>query len=431
MKKYEKRICIYKKILVGLLVVGIFMIPSYWYYDIYARVPGTIRLRAGQEESIDLQVPVSGVVYQKTEEKVVAASAIPADSISVSLDKPVKITSVNANEYQMDLKLLGIIPFKNVNLHVVQEREIIPAGIPIGIYVKTEGVLVIDTGKFKDVEGNWQQPAEHILKSGDYIEAVNDKEVTSKKEFVEELEKSDGEELILRILRQEESMDVKIKPQKNGSGEFKVGIWIRDSAQGIGTLTYIDKNHQFGALGHGINDIDTSELMEVKGGTLYQTRILDITPGKSGTPGEITGMIQYNEENIMGSIQKNTTQGIFGAVNEQMEEQIGQESFPIGLKQDIEIGPAQIICTIGTERKFYDVRISRLDYIAENTNRGILLEVTDAELLSETGGIIQGMSGAPIIQNGKIIGAVTHVLVQNPTKGYGIFIENMLETSDN
>lgn len=430
--KKNKRIEYFQKILIVVCCMGILAIPSYWYYDIYTRVPEVIRLRVGQEENLDFRVPVSGEVYQKSigtpsEEKIVETTAVPVSSVHIDLDKPVRITSGVANAYEMDLKLLGIIPFKSVNLEVVQDKKLIPAGIPIGIYVKTEGVLVIDTGKFKDMNGDWKKPSEYVLNSGDYIERVNDTPVKNKKEFVSQIAACEGNELILSVLRQNETIQVKLKPEKDEQGAYKAGIWVRDSAQGIGTLTYLNEENEYGALGHGINDMDTSELMEMESGTLYTTKILSVLPGKSGTPGELTGMIQYSEENILGDIQKNTAKGIYGKGNEEMSRSIRQEPIPIGLKQDIQLGKAQIICTINNERKIYDVEIRKLDYTKENTNRGIILEVTDEELLSKTGGIVQGMSGAPILQNGKLIGAVTHVLVQNPAMGYGIFIETMLD----
>ncbi len=424
-----KCLIIYKKILILLLALGIIAIPSYWYYDIYTRIPAVIRIHAGQEQNINLKVPVSGELYQKKEDsKIIQTTAVPAESIHVQLDKEITIAPTYANQYQMNLKLFGMIPFKNVDLQVIQDISLIPAGIPIGIYVKTEGVLVIDTGKFKDLNGDWQQPAEHILQGGDYIEKVNGIPVTSKKDFINCIAACGGKEMILTVLRGEETIDVKIEAVQNENGEYKVGLWIRDSAQGIGTLTYIDNKNKFGALGHGINDIDTSELMDLNYGTLYTTKILSVTPGKSGVPGEITGVIQYEEENILGEISANTRDGIFGNGNEQLVEQLDTTALPIGLKQEIQIGPAEIVCTIDDTTKSYQVNITKVDYTAKNSNRGILLEVTDPELLLKTGGIIQGMSGAPIIQNGKIIGAVTHVLVQDATKGYGVFIENMLES---
>ncbi|MDD2971720.1 MAG: SpoIVB peptidase [Lachnospiraceae bacterium] len=447
----NQRMLRYRNALRYLLCLGILAIPLYSYYDIYTRVPEVIRLRAGQEESLDFQVPVSGEVYRKSagnginlstertgersaETSVntspgtsIDMSAVPVTSVHIQLDKPVRIKPVEADTYEMNLRILGVIPLKNVNLEVVRDQKVIPAGIPIGIYVKTEGVLVIDTGKFKDDKGDWQEPSQYVLNSGDYIERVNQMAVTNKKEFVSQIAECEGEELVLDVLRQNEKIQVKLKPEKNENGEYKAGIWVRDSAQGIGTLTYLSEENEFGALGHGITDIDTSELMEVEGGTLYTTQIMDVLPGKSGTPGELTGMIQYQDDNILGEIQRNTAKGIFGKGTDNLTEYIHHTPVPVGLKQDIELGPAQIICTLDHDTKIYDVEIKKLDYAREDTNRGIILQVTDEELLSRTGGIIQGMSGAPILQNGKLIGAVTHVLVQDPTMGYGIFIETMME----
>ena len=219
------------------------------------------------------------------------------------------------------------------------------------------------------------------------------------------------------------------KPQLNEQGEYKLGIWIRDNAQGVGTMTYIDETGHFGALGHGINDVDTSTLMALQKGTLYHTEIIGITKGSNGSPGELTGFIEYDDRNILGIITENTTRGIFGVCSPKIAGE-EQEALPVGLKQEIETGPAQIRCSIGGDIENYEVEITDINLGNDNINRGIVLQITDERLLSETGGIVQGMSGSPIIQNGKIIGAVTHVLVQDSTKGYGIFIERMLEKTD-
>lgn len=433
--KNTKRWKSYKSMLYMLLATGLLSIPILLYYEMYTKVPNTIKIRAGLEQNLDFRVPASGELYREEvyREDVIetAGKAVPADSIHVDLEKPFTIVAGIAEDYKIDLKLFGMIPFKSVDLQVVQDKTLIPAGIPIGIYVKTEGVLVIGTGKFKDAAGIWQEPAVPAIQAGDYIEAINGEVLYGKKDFVSKVADCQGEEMILSIVRQNEAIDIKLRPMQNEQGEYKVGIWIRDSAQGIGTLTFIDNNGQFGALGHGINDIDTSTLMALEYGTLYNTKILSVTMGESGKPGELTGVIQYLDENILGEIEGNTAEGIFGVGNQQLEEKINQEPLPVGLKQEIKIGPAEILCTVDGETKWYDVAITKVDYAAPSVNRGILLEVTDQELLKETGGIVQGMSGSPIVQNGKIIGAVTHVLVQDSTKGYGVFIENMVESMNN
>jgi len=192
-------------------------------------------------------------------------------------------------------------------------------------------------------------------------------------------------------------------------------------------MTYIDENSCFGALGHGINDVDTSTLMELSNGTLYHTEIIGIIKGQNGSPGELTGFIEYDDDNIMGTITANTVKGIFGVCSEDVTSSNGYDYMPIGLKQEIKQGPAQIISSLGGEAETFEVEITEIRLENDDINRGIVLEITDPDLLAVTGGIVQGMSGSPIIQDGKIIGAVTHVLVNDPTRGYGIFIENMLE----
>lgn len=208
--------------------------------------------------------------------------------------------------------------------------------------------------------------------------------------------------------------------------EWKLGIWIRDNAQGIGTMTYEDADDTFGALGHGINDVDTSILMNLEEGVLYRTEIVGITRGAGGAPGELTGYIEYDSDNVIGEITENTVAGIFGVCDHTLLENTTFEPVPIALKQEIELGPAKIICSVSGEPEFYDVEIVEVNQEHENVNRGIVIRVVDEKLLMLTGGIIQGMSGSPIIQNGKLVGAVTHVLVNDSTKGYGIFIEEML-----
>lgn len=248
----------------------------------------------------------------------------------------------------------------------------------------------------------------------------------NKKQFIRAVEASEGEDLILTIKRNDEVTEVMVKPECNQSQNWKLGIWIRDNAQGIGTMTYEDTDGSFGALGHGINDVDTSMLMNLDEGTLYKTEIVGITRGTNGAPGELTGYIEYDSENVIGEITENTTAGIFGVCDEEIAEAACYEPIPIALKQEIELGPAQIICSVTGVPEFYDVEIVEVNLERDNVNRGIVIQVADEKLLTLTGGIVQGMSGSPIIQNGKLVGAVTHVLVQDSTRGYGIFIEEML-----
>ena len=221
-------------------------------------------------------------------------------------------------------------------------------------------------------------------------------------------------------------MEIKIKPEfSQNDHRYKIGTWIRDNTQGIGTMTYI-RGNAFGGLGHGIYDIDTGTLMNVKGGFLLTPDIYSIKKGKAGTPGEIVGGIEYKEENIIGSISKNTEKGIYGKTTN-----TDQRSYEIGYRQDVKKGKAYIFSDLSGTMKRYEIRINKVVPSDSDVLKSMEIEVTDKELLKLTNGIIQGMSGSPIIQDGKLIGALTHVFVNDPTKGYAILIETMLYEMDN
>ena len=287
-------------------------------------------------------------------------------------------------------------------------ETVLLGGTPVGIYMETDGVMVLSTESMKGVDGEEYEPAAGLVQSGDYIMAVNGEAVTGKAELLDAVEHLDSGNVVLTIQRGEETMDIRIRPVECGPDEYKLGIWVRDNVQGLGTITFVTGQSRFGALGHGIHDVDTNVLMSVDSGTLYKTSIQDILKGEDGNPGTMEGIIVYNNYNILGSIDKNTEAGIYGTVDridELFDEQIPIET---ASTDEIETGSATIRCFVDNELKEYEI------------------QVTDPELLEKTGGIIQGMSGSPIIQNGKLIGAVTHVFVQDSTKGYGIFIENML-----
>lgn len=423
---YEARTRRYRIILYILLAAGLTVLLTAGYFRILSRIPSTIMVKAGVDEELDWQLPISGELYRKgidqQEEQAVMTSALP-----VNFAKPVTIRAKQVDRYCMELRLFGVVPLKNVDVEIIPDMLLRPAGIPVGIYVETEGILVAGVGSFEGELGNLEEPAKDIFQTGDYILEVNDCRLESKKQLTEEILHCEGQPLVFKLRRGENELYVKAQPALNQNGEYKLGVWVRDNAQGVGTMTYMDEQGRFGALGHGINDIDTGTLMNMGDGRLYHTEIIGITRGSSGNPGELTGFIEYDDRNIMGTITDNTVRGVFGECSSELMENNPNEFMELCLKQDIELGPAQIICSLGGGSHYYEVEILEVNIQNDHMNRGIVLEVTDEELLATTGGIVQGMSGSPIIQNGKIVGAVTHVLVNDPTRGYGIFIENMLE----
>ncbi len=423
-KKRALRFRIYKCALRTTLVLSCLSLVGMLYYYVDSSIPSVIHVRAGEEESFHLGVPARGEIVSVSES---GESNIPAGAVDIDLSRTVTLKTAENSAYEMRVKLFGILPFKQVGIQVIEDQELIPVGRPIGIYVKTDGVLVVGTGEFKGEDGTECSPCKYILKSGDYIRKVNGEVVTEKDDFIDLVERSGGREIVLTLERDGQLLELAVTPQKDSVGKYKIGAWVRDNAQGVGTMTYIDSRGNFGALGHGIADVDTSMLMLMEDGTLYETDIVDIKKGTTGTPGEMTGMIVYSNEHILGDITSNSSRGIFGVCNDRALAMGTREPLPIGLKQEIKLGGAQILCTVDGSARYYDVEITALHLDHDNVNRGIELKVTDPSLLQMTGGIVQGMSGSPIIQDGKFIGAVTHVLVQDSTRGYGIFIENMLE----
>ncbi len=408
--------------------------------DIYRAVPDTIYLKAGEESQISLNVPLSGEMarmdMQQSEEvmqqersstSVEAGTGANLETVHVDLAETVTMLANTESTYTLNLKLFGVIPFKTVQVEVIDDTLLYPVGMPIGIYVKTTGVLVVGTGEFTSEEGTIVKPSEHLLQTGDYILSVDGTPVEGKTDFVHRVANSEGKAMVMTINRNGEVFDIGIRAAKNEAGDYKLGIWVKDSAQGIGTLTYADVGGEFGALGHGVSDSDIGVLLDLDEGALYRTDIIGITKGEKGVPGELTGIIRYTESNRLGDVTGNSPVGIHGQLDTEVLSLLTEQPLPIGLKQEIEKGEAQIYCDVNGEAKYYDIRITGIDYDSENINKGLTIEVTDEELLSLTGGIVQGMSGSPILQNGRIVGAVTHVLVNDPTRGYGIFIENMLE----
>lgn len=384
----EYKLKSYRRFLYILLAASTIALLTAVYMDYWKKVPSTIKIRAGVEQQLDFHVPASGEIYQ---EEAVESISTRVNSLHVDFSKGVTLKANQIDNYVMDLKLFGIIPYKSVDIQVIQDKMLTPSGLPIGIYVKTEGVLVVGIGEFKNEKGDTISPANYILQAGDYILDVNGERVENKKQFISMVENSGGEEMIMSIRRNNEITEIKVKPEGNQNGEWKLGIWIRDNAQGIGTLTYIDDDNTFGALGHGINDVDTSTLMQLEEGTLYKTEIVGITRGKDGSPGELTGYIEYENDNIIGEITQNTAEGIFGVCSNGITEHTLYEPIPIALKQEVEIGPAQIICSVTGEPEFYDIEIEELHLENDNVNRGLVIKITDEELLTLTGGIIQGM----------------------------------------
>lgn len=378
---------IYRASLVTALMISFAVLTGSLYYQLDSSIPSVINVRAGEEESLQLGIPARAEIVSVSDQ---GASNIPEGAVDIDLSRPVTVKMASDATYQMQVRLFGFLPFKQVGIHVIEDQELIPVGVPIGIYVETEGVLVVGTGEFQGADGMSCSPGKNIVKSGDYVRKVNGVEIHEKEELIRMVEESGGEAVRLTVERNGEIMDLQIKPQRDVNNAYKIGVWVRDNAQGVGTMTYIDNQGNFGALGHGINDVDTSTLMHMEGGMLYETSIVEIKKGEVGNPGEMTGMIVYSDDRILGEIDSNSSRGIFGSCNSRALALGAEEPLPIGLKQEIEKGPAQILCTVDGSPKYYDVEITEIHLDHDNVNRGIELKVVDERLLEITGGSSRG-----------------------------------------
>lgn len=409
---------IIKRLLIGVGIVIIPLLMAAWVYFSWEKIPSKIHIHKGETEEFDFALPATAQISRQDR----AISAL-------DLGKPVTFYASDTDTYNMSVKLFGFIDFKEAEVSVIDTTKLKPVGKPIGIYVKTKGILVIDSGEFEGEGGMMQQPSA-LLQEGDYICAFNGEEINLKRDLMGKINECNGEPVVLTINRNGEIFDLKITPAKNKEGYYKLGIWVRDNAQGVGTMTYVTPHGEFGALGHGINDLDTATLMELDYGSLYHADIVAIKKGLAGEPGEMTGYISYKKNEYLGNVEQNTAEGIYGSVLDSFSKDVDTEFVDIALKQDVHLGPVQIYCTLDNEAAYYDAEITDIYQQSDNPGRGFKLHITDAELINETGGIVQGMSGSPILQDGKIIGAVTHVLVNDPTRGYGIFIESMLDAAE-
>ena len=419
---------VYNKILkisTCLLTLGFL---AFSYVTLKNSVPDNIRILVNDIEEFDFKVPMSADFIEDNIGVIsVNHESVPANQIKLDLKKPFSINSTATGDYKIQLKLFGFINLKEVNLDVIEVNQLIPSGEPIGIYIETNGVMVLGTGVITGEDGYNYEPSLNKLKSGDYVMEANGIKLTSKEQLLNLVLNSNGNEMELQVRRDEELFDTKIKPVIASTGEYRIGAWIRDNTQGIGTLTFQSLDGRFGALGHGITDIDTSLIMEIDHGSISRADIIAITKGRQGAPGELIGVINQSEANYLGSISKNTSQGIYGLMgNKKITNEQYERAVPIGLKQDLKIGPATILSCVENEVKEYDIVIEKIELNSQSPNKGMVIRIVDQKLIELTGGIVQGMSGSPIMQNGKIVGAVTHVFIQDSTKGYGTFIENML-----
>ncbi len=316
------------------------------------------------------------------------------------------------------------------NASVTGERRVNPIGRTIGLKLYTDGVLVVGMSEFEGIDGQMHEPYKNSgIKEGDMIKTINGKVISNTDELIKIINESNGQDVSIRYQRESEEIYTTITPIKGEQGDYMLGLWVRDAAAGLGTLTYYEEaTSSFAALGHGINDVDTNKLLNISNGELVTAQIISIVKGQKGKPGEIRGTIDNSIS--IGNIEVNSEIGVYGKVtNFDYINKVKLEEVPVAARNEIKEGKATIICQLTNEDKVqeYEIEIKKIYMLNYTDNKSMLIKVTDEKLIEKTGGIIPGMSGTPILQNGKFVGAITNVLLNDPTQGYAIFSDMMMQ----
>ena len=406
-----------KKSLLKTIIVVILII-SYVYICSIISIPENIVIFEG--DNLNLKIATGLSLSSRNQQTVLTASNIGTKKIDKEgIDK-------------LNLNLFGGIKLKSVNVAVIPKTTVIPLGTAIGMKLYTKGVLVVGMSQINTDNNEKTKPYENSgIEQGDMILAINNKEVSNTDELIGEVNNSNGNSIKIKYLKNNETLETSITPVKS-KNEYKIGLWVRDAAAGVGTLTFYEPStNSFMALGHGISDIDTEKIVEISNGELITANIVSIKKGEKGKPGEMKGTIDSG--NKIGEISKNTNLGVYGNVTNKSYLGIDSNNeMELATRSEIKEGRAQIICQLdNNEKNKYNIEIEKIYTMNNEDNKSMLIKVTDEELLNKTGGIIQGMSGAPIIQNGKFVGAITNVLVNDPTQGYAIFADMMIKQMRN
>lgn len=377
-------------------------------------------------------IPESIILFKGEELEV---NKIFGMSIEVSNMEEDNAIQTAINEYNVSTETINVgvnlfgIKVREISVNILEEMEVVPLGKLIGMKLYTDGVLVVGMSEIYGEDNKVYKPYENTgIKEGDRIIKINNEEIVSTENLIEVINDSKGEAITITYLHDEKTLETSIVPIATDKNSYKIGLWVRDTAAGVGTATFYDKDTgEIAVLGHGILDVDTEELIDISEGEITNTTVLSIVKGENGKTGKIQGIVEG--QTSIGEIYKNTYFGVYGKINDIRSLNTNErESVKVALRNEIKIGKATVMCTLDDGIvKEYEIEIEKI-YLNNNTNnKSMLVKVTDEELLEKTGGIIQGMSGSPIIQNGKLIGALTHVLVQNPKQGYAVFADTMIK----
>nr|WP_091838421.1 SpoIVB peptidase [Marininema halotolerans] len=407
-----------------LLVLGSMSTP----FRQYMAFPTELRLFSGTLKEISLTMPVAATAVV-SDPKVATVNRSTSDHVQVHLSHPFTVVPKNIGQTQLSLRLFGLVPVKKMKVKVLPDIRVIPGGQSIGVKMKSAGPIVVGHHL---VSGMGKSPSESSdIRVGDYILAMDGEPIHEIAEVAKVVTKAgeEGRAIQVRLRRGNKQKLVSLTPAWDKKEKvFRIGLYIRNSAAGVGTLTFYDPQREvYGALGHVITDMDTGEPIAVGGGKIIHSNVTSIQKGATGEPGEKRAIF-FRENHVLGTIKRNTPFGIFGSMSHEPDSGMIREPVPVGLSEEVKEGPAKILTVVdGQKVESYDIEIAHLIHQKFPATKGMIIKVTDPKLLKKTGGIVQGMSGSPILQNGKLVGAVTHVFVNDPTSGYGTYIEWMLQ----
>ena len=391
------------------------LIIVYIYVLMIESIPNNITIFQGENIQIK-QLWGIGLNKQNNEEIVEASSNKNQNTIN------------QVNTEKIKISLLDKINIKNVNIDILPKTKVIPVG-SVAVKLYTNGVLVVGMSEIEGEDSKIYKPYEETgIKEGDTIISINQTKINTTDDLIKEVNNSKGENIKVKYIHDEKTLECSIKPVKTRKENYKIGLWVRDSAAGVGTVTFYNpETNEFAALGHGILDIDTEKLINISSGEFVTTNILKIEKGEKGNPGRIQGTLEKQKE--IGKIKQNTGFGIYGQVEDISSLNIDKsKEMEVALRNEIQTGKAEILCSLENGKiDKYEIEIKKIYKDNNYDNKSMRIKIIDERLIEKTGGIIQGMSGSPIIQNGKFVGAVTHVIVNEPLEGYAVFGDIMIK----
>lgn len=399
----------------------------------FISVPDRVRLPQGQVQDFAFRLPLKVTVRANRE----GALALNGEQLGsrgrgAVLAAPLSIAALQTGQHTVDLKLFGLIPFRKMTVDVVPPIRVVPGGHSIGVLLRSKGVIVVGYAGIRGADGDLHHPGRDSgIELGDSILKIGGTEVTGEEQAARLFEEAGraGKETPVIIKRKGKIVEKKVAPVKDKeSGRYRVGLFIRDGAAGVGTLSFYEPaSGKYGALGHVIADAETSQPIDVRDGHIVEAVVTAIQKGRRGAPGEKMATFK-NEDNWLGSIEKNSRFGIFGSMHTPVTNPFFREPLPAALASQVKEGPAEILTVVeGQKMERFAIEIVRVMRHPTSDGKNMIVKITDERLLGKTGGIVQGMSGSPIIQHGRMVGAVTHVFVNDPTRGYGALIEWMLQ----